>query len=118
MHGWPDTHDLWRHQVKALNDAGFFYTTTLSAFHVLPKRLRVRAPTLVYSARNAWRRGASLAWNAALARASAAAELVRFGFHPADVRHPNVMSHALCLLERLAGERRPLTKAGFAHTVG
>src|SRR5436305_5091634 len=23
MHGWPDTHDLWRHQVKALTDAGF-----------------------------------------------------------------------------------------------
>src|SRR3954464_13509444 len=23
MHGWPDTHDLWRYQVKALNDAGF-----------------------------------------------------------------------------------------------
>jgi len=23
MHGWPDTHRLWRHQVKALNDAGF-----------------------------------------------------------------------------------------------
>jgi len=23
MHGWPDTHSLWRHQVKALSDAGF-----------------------------------------------------------------------------------------------
>jgi pimeloyl-ACP methyl ester carboxylesterase len=23
LHGWPDTHDLWRHQVKALTDAGF-----------------------------------------------------------------------------------------------
>jgi pimeloyl-ACP methyl ester carboxylesterase len=23
MHGWPDTHDLWRHQVAALTDAGF-----------------------------------------------------------------------------------------------
>jgi pimeloyl-ACP methyl ester carboxylesterase len=23
MHGWPDTHNLWRHQVKALTDAGF-----------------------------------------------------------------------------------------------
>ena len=23
MHGWPDTHNLWRNQVKALNDAGY-----------------------------------------------------------------------------------------------
>jgi len=23
MHGWPDSHDLWRHQVAALTDAGF-----------------------------------------------------------------------------------------------
>jgi pimeloyl-ACP methyl ester carboxylesterase len=23
LHGWPDTHDLWRHQVKALNDGGY-----------------------------------------------------------------------------------------------
>jgi pimeloyl-ACP methyl ester carboxylesterase len=23
MHGWPDSHRLWRHQVKALSDAGF-----------------------------------------------------------------------------------------------
>jgi len=23
MHGWPDTHSLWRHQVKALADAGY-----------------------------------------------------------------------------------------------
>jgi pimeloyl-ACP methyl ester carboxylesterase len=23
MHGWPDSHRLWRHQVKALSDAGY-----------------------------------------------------------------------------------------------
>jgi pimeloyl-ACP methyl ester carboxylesterase len=23
MHGWPDSHTLWRHQVKALSDAGY-----------------------------------------------------------------------------------------------
>lgn len=23
LHGWPDTHDLWRNQVKALTEAGF-----------------------------------------------------------------------------------------------
>jgi pimeloyl-ACP methyl ester carboxylesterase len=23
LHGWPDTHDLWRHQVAALSEAGF-----------------------------------------------------------------------------------------------
>ena len=23
MHGWPDTHELWRHQVAALTDAGY-----------------------------------------------------------------------------------------------
>ena len=23
LHGWPDTHDLWRHQVAALSAAGY-----------------------------------------------------------------------------------------------
>jgi pimeloyl-ACP methyl ester carboxylesterase len=23
MHGWPDTHDLWRHQIEALSSAGY-----------------------------------------------------------------------------------------------
>ena len=23
MHGWPDSHDLWRHKVAALSEAGF-----------------------------------------------------------------------------------------------
>ncbi|HET6908516.1 MAG TPA: alpha/beta fold hydrolase, partial [Mycobacteriales bacterium] len=23
LHGWPDTHDLWRNQVKALTEGGF-----------------------------------------------------------------------------------------------
>jgi hypothetical protein len=44
--------------------------------------------------------------------------LVRFGFHPADADHGSVMSHAIALLDVLAGNRRALTKSAFARSVG
>lgn len=101
----------------ALRDCGFLYTTTLGRFHVLENGRSLRAPSLVYSTRSAWRRRASLAWNALLASASREMPLVRVSFHPADAAHPEVMAQALSLLAKLMRDREPLTKAEFARTV-
>jgi predicted deacetylase len=101
----------------ALRDFDFLYTTTLSRFHVLRHGIALRAPSVVYSTRSAWRRSASRAWNAGVARASTEMQLVRVGFHPADAAYPQVMSHALSLLGRLSGDRVALTKSAFARTV-
>lgn len=100
---------------EALRAFDFSYTTTLARFHVLRPRVVLRAPSVVYSTRSAWRRNASLVWNAALTRASAGARLVRVGFHPADAQHADVMAHALARIRRLAGERQALTKVAFAR---
>ena len=98
----------------ALKESGFLYTTTLTRFHLLKTRVAVPAPTIVYSARNAWRRVVSKRWNDTLAVAARGASLLRFGFHPADAAHPHVIKHALRLLERL-GDRHAMTKAAFAE---
>jgi predicted deacetylase len=110
---WLVSRGTW----DVLRESPFRYTTTLGRFHVLESGRSVRAPTLVYSTRSGWRRGASRAWNAALAAASASAALVRVGLHPADAAHPAIMSQALDLIERLAREREPLTKAAFARAL-
>lgn len=102
---------------EALRDFDFLYTTTLSRFHFLERGSDIAAPSVVYSTRSAWRRSASRMWNSALARASTRMPLVRFGFHPADAFHRDVMTHALALLEKLAADRNALTKAAFAHSL-
>ena len=101
----------------ALHDSGFLYTTTLGRFHNLRNGMVVRAPTVVYSTRSAWRRATSLAWNEALSHAGAAMPLLRIGFHPVDAAYPHVMAHALKLLDHLMRDRRALTKSAFARTL-
>jgi pimeloyl-ACP methyl ester carboxylesterase len=50
LHGWPDTHDLWRHQVKALTDAGFrTIAPDLRGFGASDKPQEVEAYGLAHS---------------------------------------------------------------------
>jgi predicted deacetylase len=102
----------------ALQKFDFLYTTTLSRFHVLERGVSLRAPAVVYSTRNVWRRWASRGWNAALMRAAHTMPLVRVGFHPADAEYPHIMIHALKLVQRFLRTREALTKSAFARSVG
>jgi predicted deacetylase len=102
---------------EALQRFRFAYTTTLTQFHALEQRIVVRTPSLVYSTRSAWRRGASLGWNSALAAAGRHARCVRVGLHPADAQHGTVMRHALARIAQLARDRQTLTKAAFARAL-
>lgn len=99
----------------ALKEFDFAYTTTLSRFHILKAGIVLRAPAVVYSTRSAMRRWISRRWNAVLSRAAHDMTLVRVGFHPADAAHPRVMMQGLSLVERLARDRRTLTKGEFAR---
>lgn len=110
---WLMSEGAW----AALRDFDFLYTTTLSKFFALRKGVVLRAPSVVYSTRSRWRRGASRLWNSTLARASGSLPLVRFGFHPADAAHRDVMAHAEALLDGLADGRTALTKSAFARSV-
>lgn len=102
---------------EALACFDFLYTTTLTRFHLLDRGIALRAPTVVYSTRSAWRRMASRSWNAVLAQATRGLPLVRVGFHPVDAEYDGVMTHALTLLQRLIDGREPLTKSAFARAV-
>lgn len=102
---------------EAVKAAGFVYTTTLSRFHVLKSGRSMSAPTLVYSTRAPWRRALSRIWNSALAAGTQRAQLVRFGFHPADAQHETVMEHALRMLGSVAQDRTALTKSAFARSL-
>ena len=100
---------------SALRNSGFSYTTTLTGIHALPHGRSFPAPTVVYSARSRLRRATSRVWNAALAVGTRHAQVVRFGFHPADAEHPALMRHAVALLEQIARRREPLTKSECAR---
>lgn len=94
----------------------FDYTCTLTRLvaltereHVVPARA-LKAWSIVYSTRSAWRRAASLRWNEWIVRRQAEAPLLRLELHPADIDHPAVCDHALRMIgHALARQREPMT---------
>jgi hypothetical protein len=95
----------------ALQALPFAYTSDQAGLIRLPEFASVPAPTLVWSSRSRWRRGASLVWNRQrLARVSEAG-LVRIGVHPVDMRHPGIVRQVLAILRALLAVRTPLTKS-------
>ncbi len=99
---------------QALHDFPFTYTTTLSRFYLLPQRQALLAPSLFYSARNAWGRWLSRRGNSGFASAFDYLPLVRLGLHPNDARYPQLITHCQRLIENLLATREPMTKAAFA----
>jgi uncharacterized protein len=108
---WLVSRGTW----DALRHSDFLYTTTLGRFHVMRSGVSVRAPSVVYSTRKAWRRWTSRAWNVALFHTAKPTSLIRVGFHPADANYPDVMKQGLELLHRCLADREPLTKSAFAQ---
>jgi predicted deacetylase len=95
---------------SALREQPFDYTCTLTrliklagaggGLGALPGR------SIVFSTRSAWRRQASLLWNASLAWAQRDAQWMRFELHPGDVEHRSVNASVARLLARAFGARR------------
>ena len=108
---WLSSPGTW----AALDELGFAYGCTVSRIVALPSRHSLRSQSLVYSTRSAWRRVASRAWNAAVARAERAGPLLRFELHPWDADHPPIRRSWMRLLERAVREREPLTLAQVAR---
>ncbi|HEV2096282.1 MAG TPA: polysaccharide deacetylase family protein [Chthoniobacterales bacterium] len=94
---------------KAARAAGMQYTTRLASVRDLVTGRETRARSLVYSARNAWRRNLSLCWNKTLCTALGAAPLVRLSIHPCDIRHHQIWMQITRFAEKLASERRATT---------
>lgn len=110
---WLMSSSTW----QALEEFSFLYTTTLTHFHVLPERLALPSPSMVYAARNAIGRFGSRCRNAWLMHALYDAPLVRFGLHPADAHYPDLVRHSCELISDLLATRSAMTKAAFAKSL-
>src|SRR5437763_5852556 len=75
---------------RAARDAQMEYTTRLRSVCDLRSGEIFPARTLVYSVRNAWRRGVSRTCNAALFQLLKSKPLLRISIHPTDYSYPTV----------------------------
>jgi predicted deacetylase len=94
---------------RAARDAEMEYTTRLRTLRDLRSGETFPARSVVYSARNSWRRAVSLAWNAALGRALESKPLVRLSIHPPDFSHPAIWRQIVDLIGDIDGRRTPTT---------
>lgn len=94
----------------ALAGFPFRYTSSRSGLIRLPQWQELPAPSLVWSARSAWRRRVSRHWNSRLLRRSADCDFIRLGLHPVDMRHGEARGFWLHTIHTLLQERRVITK--------
>jgi len=94
---------------RAARDADMQYTTRIATVIDLLTGEREPSRALVYSTRSAWRRAASLSWNAALARRLTVAQLVRLSIHPPDIESGNIWKQIIRLTCRFSRTRKATT---------
>jgi predicted deacetylase len=94
---------------RAARDAEMEYTTRLRTVIDLRSGEVFPSRSLVYSARNGWRRATSLAWNAALARVLNNKPLMRLSVHPVDYSHPAIWRQIVDLVSATVPVRTPTT---------
>ncbi|MET1081297.1 MAG: DUF2334 domain-containing protein [Pseudomonas sp.] len=85
---------------QALAHCGLVYTSDRQRLYRLPGFSPVAAPSLVWSARSGWRRGASWLLSEAAWRHYRSASLLRLGVHPVDLRHAVARDYWLRLLRQ------------------
>lgn len=104
---------LGRDAEKAVQKAGFAYTTRLQNFKDLKTGQETPSQSLVWSVRSGWRRLASLKWNAHLATRLEKNPLLRVGLHPPDWKYPAIKHQILALIEVAVREREVTTYQGW-----
>ena len=100
---------LGREGERAARDAGMEYTTRLGSIRDLRSGEDFLTRSLVYSVRNAWRRRASLLWNAALGQVARHNEVLRVSIHPLDYSYPEIWRQIRGFLQGVMSERSPTT---------
>ncbi|WNW11631.1 polysaccharide deacetylase family protein [Pseudomonas sp. DTU_2021_1001937_2_SI_NGA_ILE_001] len=96
---------------QALRQRPLQYTSDRRHFYRLPTFTPEPAPSLVWSARSAWRRGASRVWCEWQQRQWRQAPVIRLGLHPVDMQHASARQYWLKVLDQLLAEgRQALTK--------
>jgi predicted deacetylase len=99
---------------QALRQLPLRYTSDSRHLYRLPEFTAVEAPCLVWSARNAWRRGLSKLISDQREQRWRQAPVIRLGLHPVDMRHEFSHQYWLHTLKRLLAEGRvPMTKTSW-----
>jgi predicted deacetylase len=97
---------------QALRQLPLRYTSDAQHLYRLPDFTAIDAPSLVWSARSAWRRGLSKIVSDQREQRWRQAPIIRLGLHPVDMRHEFSRHYWLQTLKRLLDEGRvPMTKA-------
>ena len=94
---------------RALKKLSCEYTTRLATVSDLARETIHASQSLCWSVRSAWRRAASLGWNAFLFRKLRTNPLLRVSIHPPDIHHPAVWRQVCALLTRALAARVPVT---------
>lgn len=97
----------------ALKKLGCEYTTRLGSVTDLVAGKTYKSQSLCWSVRSAWRRAASLGWNAFLFQELRANPLLRVSIHPPDIHHPAVWRQVRSLLARALAARAAVTYHGW-----
>ncbi|WP_251976823.1 DUF2334 domain-containing protein [Salinicola avicenniae] len=99
---------------QALAERPFRYTSNPQHLYRLPSFTPIEAPSIVWSARSAWRRGMSRVVSNLQYRRAREAPLMRLALHPVDMRHRSSHDYWLQLVERLLQSgRQPVTKQAW-----
>jgi len=94
--------------IQAVFHAGFSYTNTVDSILCASGRA-IYSRSLCYSARAAWRRAGSVAWNSLLWRLKHRSEVVRISLHPRDLEVAAFRSQISSIL-------RGVNELGFTPT--
>lgn len=101
-----------------LGEFPFRYTSNPAGLIRLPTFSPLPAPSLVWSARSAWRRMLSRHWNEHRLQRHGEAGLIRLGLHPVDMRHRAARDWWLSTLQALLLQRRAMTKGAWLEQTG
>lgn len=94
---------------RVVRAAGLAYTTRIGSVLNLADGKQHDSASMVYSVRNAWRRAASLAWNATLFQRLKNNPLLRIGLHPPDLDHPAIWNQIAKYTALALEDRTPMT---------
>jgi predicted deacetylase len=90
---------------QAIQNAGFLYNTLWDGVELPASDSFIKAPTLVYSSRNAWRRAVSKLWVSTFHSFNNKTPVLRFAVHPVDFRYPDIEAHLYKVLEKALNTR-------------
>lgn len=94
---------------SAIKNFGFQYSTLWKGVELPTINTFLKAPTLVYSSRNAWRRFVSKIWVSLFHRINQSSQVLRLSVHPIDFEHPDMEAHLYKTLEEALQTRSTST---------